>query len=140
MFMCVCVYVGWKIQPEHSGGGLFMEYGSHLIDTLDFLLGSLQHVYGDAVNISPPYTRTHTYTHTHTNTHTDKKESTAAKSAKKGTLIPHILVDTAVTFVFRTSVCVCVCVCACVCVLCSLRVCEHAWVLVSMCVGVFVYW
>ena len=32
---------GWRTRPEVSGGGLFVDLGSHLLDLLDFLLGPL---------------------------------------------------------------------------------------------------
>lgn len=46
--------LGWRISPELSGGGLFMDVGCHTLDILDFLLGSLGHVNGDAVYFPSP--------------------------------------------------------------------------------------
>lgn len=45
--------LGWHLQPQHSGGGLFVDIGSATIDALDYLLGPLQHVHGDAVTVAP---------------------------------------------------------------------------------------
>ena len=42
----------WRLQPEHSGGGLFMDLGSHLLDLLDHLLGPLTLVHAAAANRS----------------------------------------------------------------------------------------
>ena len=42
----------WRLQAEHSGGGLFLDIGSHTLDILDFLLGPLQHVAGIAANLA----------------------------------------------------------------------------------------
>lgn len=41
---------GWRIQAEHSGGGLLLDLGSHTLDMLDFLLGPLRNVTGEARN------------------------------------------------------------------------------------------
>ena len=48
--------LGWRVQPEQSGGGLFLDLASHTLDVLDFLLGPLQNVAGNAANISGLYT------------------------------------------------------------------------------------
>ncbi|MBI1256140.1 MAG: gfo/Idh/MocA family oxidoreductase [Chloroflexi bacterium] len=40
----------WRVQPEHSGGGLFADIGVHMLDILDFLLGPIQSARGFAVN------------------------------------------------------------------------------------------
>jgi 1,5-anhydro-D-fructose reductase (1,5-anhydro-D-mannitol-forming) len=42
----------WRLQPEHSGGGLLWDLGSHLIDLLDHLFGSLQNVAGGSRKIA----------------------------------------------------------------------------------------
>ncbi len=39
---------GWRTDAAVSGGGLFLDLGSHLLDLLDFLLGPLDHVAGVA--------------------------------------------------------------------------------------------
>jgi 1,5-anhydro-D-fructose reductase (1,5-anhydro-D-mannitol-forming) len=41
--------MGWRIEPEHSGGGIFMDLGCHVLDILDFLFGPLDRVSGSAV-------------------------------------------------------------------------------------------
>jgi len=38
----------WRIEPEMSGGGYFVDVGCHLFDILDFLFGRLENVQGDA--------------------------------------------------------------------------------------------
>jgi len=43
--------IGWRIDAQHSGGGLFMDLGSHQLDIIDFILGPLGQITGDAVNI-----------------------------------------------------------------------------------------
>jgi predicted dehydrogenase len=40
----------WRVQPEISGGGLFLDVGVHILDILDYLLGAIQGVNGFAVN------------------------------------------------------------------------------------------
>jgi 1,5-anhydro-D-fructose reductase (1,5-anhydro-D-mannitol-forming) len=45
----------WRFVAEHSGGGLFMDLGSHALDILDFLLGPIEHVEGTAANLASPY-------------------------------------------------------------------------------------
>lgn len=40
----------WRLRPEISGGGLFMDLGSHTLDLLDWLLGPVTHVTGVAAN------------------------------------------------------------------------------------------
>lgn len=41
--------LGWRVDAKASGGGIFMDMGCHVVDILQFLLGSLSHVSGDAV-------------------------------------------------------------------------------------------
>ncbi|MGA2585059.1 MAG: Gfo/Idh/MocA family oxidoreductase [Tepidisphaeraceae bacterium] len=40
--------VPWRLQAEHSGGGLFLDVGSHALDLLDFFLGPLNVVEASA--------------------------------------------------------------------------------------------
>ena len=40
----------WRLQPEISGGGLFVDMGSHTLDLLDWLLGPVTRVSGVAAN------------------------------------------------------------------------------------------
>ncbi|MFC5450533.1 Gfo/Idh/MocA family protein [Paenibacillus aestuarii] len=47
--------VPWRLQPELSGGGLFVDLASHTLDILDYLLGPLGQVKGFAVNQSRQY-------------------------------------------------------------------------------------
>lgn len=42
--------VPWRLQPEHSGGGLFFDLASHTLDVLDFLLGPIAEAKGFASN------------------------------------------------------------------------------------------
>ena len=41
---------GWRVDPEISGGGHFVDLGSHVLDLLDWLLGPVTHVAGVATN------------------------------------------------------------------------------------------
>src|SRR5262245_13349638 len=41
----------WRLRPAESGGGLFLDLGSHTLDILDFILGPLENVRGDARNV-----------------------------------------------------------------------------------------
>lgn len=45
----------WRIQPEISGGGLFLDLGSHTLDLLDDLLGPIRDVHGSASNLGQRY-------------------------------------------------------------------------------------
>jgi predicted dehydrogenase len=45
----------WRVVAEHSGGGLFLDLGSHTLDILDFLLGPLTSVAGQAANRATPH-------------------------------------------------------------------------------------
>lgn len=42
----------WRLQPQESGGGLFWDLGSHLIDLLDHLVGPLENIAGGSRNVS----------------------------------------------------------------------------------------
>jgi 1,5-anhydro-D-fructose reductase (1,5-anhydro-D-mannitol-forming) len=46
----------WRLDAEESGGGLFLDLGCHTLDILDFILGPLEEVSGDAANLAGPYT------------------------------------------------------------------------------------
>ncbi len=41
---------GWRVDPEISGGGYFVDLGSHILDLLDWLLGPVTLVSGAATN------------------------------------------------------------------------------------------
>jgi 1,5-anhydro-D-fructose reductase (1,5-anhydro-D-mannitol-forming) len=43
---------GWRLNPIESGGGLFLDVGSHTLDIIDYLLGPLEYVSGVARNAS----------------------------------------------------------------------------------------
>lgn len=45
----------WRFVAEHSGGGLFMDLGSHALDILDFLHGPIEQVVGSAANLASPH-------------------------------------------------------------------------------------
>lgn len=45
----------WRVRPEISGGGLFVDLGSHTLDLLDFLLGPIMAVHGRADSLSGAY-------------------------------------------------------------------------------------
>ena len=40
----------WRVQPAVSGGGLFLDVGSHMLDFLDYALGPITSVKGHALN------------------------------------------------------------------------------------------
>lgn len=42
----------WRMDAEQSGGGLFLDLGSHTLDIFDYLFGPLGHVNGDAANLA----------------------------------------------------------------------------------------
>ena len=46
----------WRFCPEFSGGGLFVDLGSHQLDYLDYLFGPITSVKGFAVNQTGIYT------------------------------------------------------------------------------------
>ena len=41
---------GWRVYPEISGGGHFVDLGSHILDLLDWLLGPVTYAAGIATN------------------------------------------------------------------------------------------
>jgi predicted dehydrogenase len=43
-------HIPWRLQPEISGGGIFVDTGSHTLDLLDYFLGPIREVQGLAVN------------------------------------------------------------------------------------------
>jgi 1,5-anhydro-D-fructose reductase (1,5-anhydro-D-mannitol-forming) len=47
--------LGWRVQAEHAGGGLFLDLGSHTLDILDYLLGPLLNAAGEAHHAGSPY-------------------------------------------------------------------------------------
>jgi predicted dehydrogenase len=46
---------GWRVNPEISGGGHFVDLGSHILDLLDWLLGPVTNATGIATNRSGRY-------------------------------------------------------------------------------------
>src|SRR5688500_10847548 len=40
----------WRLDPAISGGGLFLDLGSHMVDLIDHLLGPIVEVQGGASN------------------------------------------------------------------------------------------
>ena len=42
----------WPVQAVHSGGGLFLDVGSHTLDILDFIFGPIAQVAGLAANMA----------------------------------------------------------------------------------------
>ena len=47
---CEADQEGWRVHPEISGGGHFVDLGSHILDLLDWLLGPVTHAAGVATN------------------------------------------------------------------------------------------
>ena len=45
----------WRLDAPHSGGGLFLDIGSHTLDILDHLLGPLRDYSGAAANLASPH-------------------------------------------------------------------------------------
>lgn len=45
----------WRVRPEISGGGLFVDLGSHMLDFMDYLLGPIAEVKGFASNQAGQY-------------------------------------------------------------------------------------
>lgn len=44
----------WRLRAEDSGGGLFMDLGSHALDILDYMVGAIGDVTGFATNRATP--------------------------------------------------------------------------------------
>ena len=42
--------LGWRVDPEIAGAGLFLDLGSHMLDILDYFLGPISRVQGFAAN------------------------------------------------------------------------------------------
>ncbi|WP_182112988.1 MULTISPECIES: Gfo/Idh/MocA family protein [unclassified Actinotalea] len=57
-------HLPWRVRPEISGGGLFVDLGSHTLDLVDHLLGPLGDVQGRAVNVAGQYPAEDTVTMT----------------------------------------------------------------------------
>jgi predicted dehydrogenase len=47
--------LSWRLIAEQSGGGIFLDLGSHTLDVLDFILGPLSDVRGCAANLAGDY-------------------------------------------------------------------------------------
>jgi len=45
------VAVPWRMDPEQSGGGLYLDLGSHTLDIFDHLFGPLENVSGEAAKL-----------------------------------------------------------------------------------------
>jgi 1,5-anhydro-D-fructose reductase (1,5-anhydro-D-mannitol-forming) len=45
----------WRLRPEISGGGLFVDLGSHTLDLLDYLLGPITWAAGEGANLGGLY-------------------------------------------------------------------------------------
>jgi 1,5-anhydro-D-fructose reductase (1,5-anhydro-D-mannitol-forming) len=45
----------WRVDPTISGGGLFLDLGSHCLDLVDFLIGPISAVSGYAINSGGAY-------------------------------------------------------------------------------------
>jgi 1,5-anhydro-D-fructose reductase (1,5-anhydro-D-mannitol-forming) len=45
----------WRIEATLAGGGHFLDVGSHALDLIDYLLGPLSKVVGNAANLASPY-------------------------------------------------------------------------------------
>ncbi len=59
-------HLPWRVRPEISGGGLFVDVGSHTLDLVDHLLGPLRDVHGTATNLGGHYPAEDTVTMTFT--------------------------------------------------------------------------
>lgn len=45
----------WRLIAQQSGGGIFLDLGSHTLDVIDFIVGPLQDVTGIAANVASSY-------------------------------------------------------------------------------------
>jgi predicted dehydrogenase len=45
----------WRVQAQHSGGGLFFDLASHALDVIDYMIGPLINVTGNARNVTSIY-------------------------------------------------------------------------------------
>jgi 1,5-anhydro-D-fructose reductase (1,5-anhydro-D-mannitol-forming) len=45
----------WRLEAQHSGGGLLLDLGCHTLDILDFIIGPLERVQGHAANVATPH-------------------------------------------------------------------------------------
>jgi len=45
----------WRLQVKESGGGLFMDLGSHALDIIDHIMGPLANLSGQAANLASNY-------------------------------------------------------------------------------------
>jgi len=45
----------WRLDAAQSGGGFFLDVGSHTLDILDFLVGPLEDISGNARNVSSTF-------------------------------------------------------------------------------------
>jgi len=52
----------WRVDPQVAGGGLFLDVGSHTLDLLDYLLGPIAAVGGQAANLAGLYAAEDTVT------------------------------------------------------------------------------
>ncbi len=48
-------HLPWRVLPEISGGGRFVDMGSHTLDFLDYVLGPIRRVSGQAANLGGFY-------------------------------------------------------------------------------------
>jgi 1,5-anhydro-D-fructose reductase (1,5-anhydro-D-mannitol-forming) len=44
----------WRLQAEHSGGGIFLDLAPHAIDIFEFILGPMERIAGTAANLASP--------------------------------------------------------------------------------------
>jgi 1,5-anhydro-D-fructose reductase (1,5-anhydro-D-mannitol-forming) len=45
----------WRLDAKQAGAGFFLDLGSHTLDVLDFIFGSLENVVGSAANVASDY-------------------------------------------------------------------------------------